>query len=80
MPVEHATARSSNKRLALTEVDSKTWLSEVERIRDNKIRHCAIAFSKEWRDETRETTECLTIWNEFLNMDGERFAAVRPRT
>ena len=38
----------------------------------NEIRHRAIAFSKEWRGETRETAERQTFWNDFFNVFGVR--------
>lgn len=36
----------------------------------NEIRDRAIAFSKEWKDETSETAEAQTFWNEFFNTFG----------
>ena len=36
----------------------------------NEIRQRAIAFGREWRDETRENAEAQTFWNEFLNAFG----------
>ncbi|HVM46606.1 MAG TPA: DNA methyltransferase [Candidatus Acidoferrum sp.] len=38
----------------------------------NEIRHRAIAFSKEWRGESREAAERQTFWNEFFNVFGIR--------
>jgi hypothetical protein len=38
----------------------------------NEIRHRAIAFSKEWRGETREAAERQSFWNEFFNVFGIR--------
>ncbi len=38
----------------------------------NEIRHRAIAFSKEWRGETREAAERLSFWNDFFNVFGVR--------
>ena len=38
----------------------------------NEIRHRAMAFKKEWRDETREAAERQTFWNEFFNVFGVR--------
>jgi len=38
----------------------------------NEIRHRAIAFSKEWKGETREAAERQTFWNEFFNVFGVR--------
>ena len=42
----------------------------------NEIRHRAIAFSKEWRGETREAAERQSFWNEFFNVFGMRRRAV----
>jgi hypothetical protein len=36
----------------------------------NEIRDRAIAFSKEWKDETREQAEAQTFWNEFFKVFG----------
>jgi len=38
----------------------------------NEIRHRAIAFSKEWKGETREAAERQTFWNEFFSVFGLR--------
>ncbi len=38
----------------------------------NEIRHRAIAFSKDWKGETREAAERQTFWNEFFNVFGVR--------
>ena len=38
----------------------------------NEIRHRAIAFSKEWKSETREAAERQSFWNEFFNVFGVR--------
>ncbi len=38
----------------------------------NEIRHRAIAFSREWRGETREAAERQSFWNEFFNVFGVR--------
>jgi len=38
----------------------------------NAIRHRAIAFSKDWKGETREAAERQTFWNEFFNVFGVR--------
>ena len=38
----------------------------------NEIHHRAIAFSKEWRGETRESAERQSFWNEFFNVFGMR--------
>jgi hypothetical protein len=38
----------------------------------NEIRHRAIAFSKEWRGETREAAARQSFWNEFFNVFGIR--------
>lgn len=36
----------------------------------NEIKRRAIAFSHEWKDETREKAESQTFWNEFFNIFG----------
>jgi hypothetical protein len=38
----------------------------------NEIRHRAIVFSKDHRDDARETAERQTFWNEFFNVFGVR--------
>ncbi len=38
----------------------------------NEIRHRAIAFSREWRGETREAAERQSFWNDFFNVFGVR--------
>src|ERR1035441_4753698 len=38
----------------------------------NEIRHRAIAFSREWQRETRETAERQSFWNDFFNVFGVR--------
>jgi hypothetical protein len=38
----------------------------------NEIRHRAIAFSREWQDETREAAERQSFWNDFFNVFGVR--------
>src|SRR6267142_5126396 len=38
----------------------------------NEIRHRAIAFSKDWKGETREAAERQTFWNDFFNVFGVR--------
>lgn len=38
----------------------------------NEIRYHAIAFSKEWRGETREAAERQSFWNDFFNVFGVR--------
>src|SRR5512137_1213402 len=43
----------------------------------NEIGHRAIAFSKEWRDETRETAERQTFWNDFFSVFGDVCVARR---
>ncbi|HEX8142007.1 MAG TPA: DNA methyltransferase [Pyrinomonadaceae bacterium] len=35
-----------------------------------EIRHHAVSFVHEWRDETRERAEAQTFWNEFLEIFG----------
>ena len=35
-----------------------------------EIRDRALAFSKEWKDESRERAEAQTFWNEFFNIFG----------
>jgi len=35
--VEYSIAKPSNKLLALTDLDSNTWVSEVKRIRGKKL-------------------------------------------
>jgi len=36
----------------------------------NEIKHRAIAFSKEWMGETRESAERQSFWNDFFNVFG----------
>jgi N-6 DNA Methylase. len=36
----------------------------------NEIRHRAIEFSHEWKDETRERAEAQTFWNDFFGIFG----------
>ena len=36
----------------------------------NEIKHRAIAFSKEWKGETREAAERQSFWNDFFNVFG----------
>jgi hypothetical protein len=36
----------------------------------NEIRHRAIVFANDWKDETRENAERQTFWNEFFNVFG----------
>jgi hypothetical protein len=36
----------------------------------NEIKHRAIAFSKEWKGETRESAERQSFWNDFFNVFG----------
>ena len=38
----------------------------------NEIRHRAIAFSREWQGETRETAERQSFWNDFFHVFGVR--------
>ena len=38
----------------------------------NEIRARALAFSKEWKDETSEKAESQTFWNEFFDVFGVR--------
>ena len=38
----------------------------------NEIRHRAIAFSREWQGETRETAERQSFWNDFFSVFGVR--------
>ena len=38
----------------------------------NEIRHRAIAFSNEWKGETREAAEGQSFWNDFFNVFGVR--------
>ena len=38
----------------------------------NEIRHNAHAFTKEWRDESREEPEAKSFWNEFFTVFGVR--------
>ena len=45
----------------------------------NEIRHRAIAFSKEWRGETREAAERQTFWKDFFNVFGVRRRASREK-
>ena len=42
----------------------------------NEIRQRAIAFSREWADETREQAEAQSFWNEFFDVFGVRRRAV----
>ncbi len=42
----------------------------------NEIRHRAIAFSKEWRRETRGAAERQSFWNDSFNVFGMRRRAV----
>ena len=41
----------------------------------NEIRDRSVAFSKEWKNESSETAEAQTFWNEFFNV----FGVVRRR-
>ena len=36
----------------------------------NEIKHRAIAFSKDWKDETREDAEAKSFWDAFFNVFG----------
>ena len=36
----------------------------------NEIKHRAIAFSKEWKGETREDAEAKSFWDAFFNVFG----------
>jgi hypothetical protein len=36
----------------------------------NEIKHRAIAFSNKWKDETRESAERQSFWNDFFNVFG----------
>ncbi len=38
----------------------------------NEIKHRAIAFSKEWKDETREEAEAKSFWDAFFHVFGVR--------
>ena len=38
----------------------------------NEIKHRAIAFSKEWQDETREDAEAKSFWDDFFHVFGVR--------
>ena len=38
----------------------------------NEIRQNAIAFSRDWIDETRESAEAQTFWNDFFQVFGVR--------
>ncbi len=42
----------------------------------NEIKHRAIAFSKEWRHETREDAEAKSFWDAFFNVFGVSRRAV----
>ena len=36
----------------------------------NEIKHRAIAFGNEWKDETREASERQSFWNDFFHVFG----------
>jgi hypothetical protein len=36
----------------------------------NEIKDRALAFSREWADESRETAEAQTFWNQFFDVFG----------
>ena len=38
----------------------------------NEIKHRAIAFSKEWQDETREEAEAKSFWDAFCHVFGQQ--------
>lgn len=38
----------------------------------NEIRSRAIAFGREWKDETRENAEAQSFWNEFFHIFGKK--------
>jgi len=38
----------------------------------NEIKHRAIAFSKEWKDETREEAEAKSFWDAFFHVFGQQ--------
>lgn len=38
----------------------------------NEIKHRAITFAKEWKDETREDAEAKTFWDDFFNVFGQK--------
>ncbi len=42
----------------------------------NEIKHRAIAFSKEWKGETREAAERQSFWNDFFQVFGVKRRAV----
>jgi hypothetical protein len=42
----------------------------------NEIKHRAIAFAKEWKDETREDAAAKSFWDEFFHVFG---AAAKPK-
>ena len=42
----------------------------------NEIKSRAVAFSREWADETRETAEAKTFWDAFFNVFGLNRRAV----
>ena len=51
--------------MVLVEIRPKAWHAGMP-LSWNEIRHRAIAFSKEWKGETREAAERQTFWNEFF--------------
>lgn len=38
----------------------------------NEIKHRAITFAKEWKDETREDAEAKSFWDDFFNVFGQK--------
>ena len=38
----------------------------------NEIKHRAITFSKEWKDETREEAEAKSFWDAFSHVFGQQ--------
>lgn len=38
----------------------------------NEIKHRAIAFSKEWKEETREEAEAKSFWDAFFHVFGQQ--------
>ena len=38
----------------------------------NEIRQRAIAFGRDWKDETKENASAQTFWNEFFEVFGKK--------
>jgi len=38
----------------------------------NEIRQRAIAFGRDWKDETKENAAAQTFWNEFFEVFGKK--------